>query len=131
MVIKDHEYYVDLDVAKLLRDAGFDWECREHYYPNFITCQYEEYAKPTIEVVQRWLREVKNIAVYVCPVYEPVNFAATNDEIWLMKWQVNAVHYDIESDKIDLGNVKEKTFPTFEEALDASIKKILEIILNK
>lgn len=27
----NHEYYISLEVAKLLKDAGFDWECRCYY----------------------------------------------------------------------------------------------------
>ena len=27
----NHEYYVSLEVAKLLKEAGFGWECRCYY----------------------------------------------------------------------------------------------------
>ena len=153
METTNHECYVSLEVAKLLKDAGFDWKtkCRWDYckpidewslsnYPEEPinwNSKYSNYdcSAPTIEVVQRWLREVKNTAVYVCPSYEPVRFVAPNvvedDEEWLMKWQVSAMHYDIEADEIDLGNVEGEIFDTYEEALEAGIKKILELILDK
>ena len=27
----NHEYYVSLEVAKLLAEVGFDWECKTYY----------------------------------------------------------------------------------------------------
>jgi hypothetical protein len=52
MGVINHEYYVSLEVAKLLEKAGFDWVCRDYYYPSSITSQYREYAKPTLDVAQ-------------------------------------------------------------------------------
>ena len=31
MEIVNHEYYVSLEVAKLLKEAGFDLECKTYY----------------------------------------------------------------------------------------------------
>lgn len=115
----NHECYVSLEVAKLLEDAGFDWECREHYPSNFIAYQYEDYTKPTLDVAQRWLREVKNISV---------DISSTNSSNW---------EYVIR--KINQLNHKDNTilvltackFYTYEEAQEAGIKKALEIILEK
>lgn len=152
METTNHECYVSLEVAKLLKEAGFDWECNRHYTEGrnilfekaekghvIITRNQSEYPSlyfaPTLEVAQRWLREVKNITVYVCPTYEPVKFVAPNvvadDEKWVMKWQVAALHYDIESDEIDLGDVGDEIFDTYEKALESGEKKVLEIILEK
>jgi hypothetical protein len=84
---------------------------------------------PTIEVAQRWLRKVKNIAVYVCPSYEPIGNDA--DDKWIMKWQVDATFEDIEIVKIGLDEVGEEMFDTYEESLESGEKKALEIILEK
>ena len=35
----NHECYVSLEVAKLLKEAGFDWECQS-YYQGGIFHQY-------------------------------------------------------------------------------------------
>ena len=64
----NHECYVSLEVAKLLKDAGFDWECKEYYY-NFVTTGWslsfddnfvnwnswsERYiSAPTLDIAQR------------------------------------------------------------------------------
>ena len=144
----NHEYYVSCEVAKLLKEAGFDWECNGIFISEdgnqyaFIkidaacdsnNSKYNQYniSAPTLDVAQRWLRDVKSIAVYVCPSYEPNKFVTANVvERWIMKWQVVALHYDIESDEINLGDVDEEMFDTYEEALEAGIKKVLEMILE-
>jgi hypothetical protein len=110
---------VSLEVAKLLEEAGFNWGCREYYPTNFLTNRYKEYAKPTLDVAQRWLREVKNISV---------DISSTCYSGW---------EYIIR--KINQLNHKDNTilaltacrFYTYEEALEAGIKKALEIILEK
>lgn len=79
----NHEYYVSLEVAKLLKEAGFDWETRATYrYDNAIGKVYilthyvtsenwngvkedniDYVSAPTLEVAQRWLRDAKNIDI--------------------------------------------------------------------
>lgn len=130
-----HESYVSLETAKLLKKAGFDWECREYYY-NFTTTGWslsfdddfvnwnswdEQYiSAPTLDVAQRWLREEKNH--HVC-----VSFVFAN----------NHKYYAFVSRPSDRGHLEcecgwiENEFNTYEEAQEAGIKKVLEIILEK
>lgn len=140
MNIINHEYYVSPEVAKLLKEAGFDWECTMAYsikenslYGNIgITRDFNHtdyfISAPTLEVAQRWLREVKNIAIYVCPSYKPIE---NEDDRWIMKWEVSAMHYDIEDDQTDLGDIENEIFDTYESALESGIKKALELVLEK
>lgn len=123
----NHEYYVSLEVAKLLKEAGFDWECTDKYERSIIACRYEDYEKPTLEVAQRWLREVKHldISIYYDPTIKSQPYAYSI--------------YDVEEKFNDiLGIISPVThsysdgyFYTYEEAQEAGIKKALEIILEK
>lgn len=64
------EDYVSFETAKLLKEKGFDIPCREHYYqygelspyPTEYNWNGEEdyYSCPTLQIVMKWLREVKN-----------------------------------------------------------------------
>ena len=76
METMNHECYVSLEVAKLLKEAGFDWECTHYYSVNMlhepnngfihIYRQYKAlfydhnrtkmpvYSAPTLDVAQRW-----------------------------------------------------------------------------
>lgn len=117
----NHEYYVSLEVAKLLKEAGFDWGCREYYPENFLTSRYEEYAKPTIEVAQRWLREVKGIYIMVFKDFTTID-----------GWH----YFVVKKEDWELGNEsnfyqQESNNHTYEEAQEAGIKKALEMILEK
>lgn len=82
------EDYVSFEVAKLLRDKGFDIKCRYYYiqtkemfeidtkYHTALTTQElldlqiigekeDRYAAPTQAITMRWLREVHNLSVEV------------------------------------------------------------------
>ena len=78
----NHEYFVSLEVAKLLKEAGFDWKCNGVFISEngnqyaFIKAdaacdnnnsKYNPYniSSPTLDVTQRWLREAKNCYVSV------------------------------------------------------------------
>ena len=138
----NHKCYVSLEVAKLLKDAGFDWECKEYYY-NFATTGWslsfddnfvnwnswsERYiSAPTLEVVQKWLREVKHLDISIH--YDPT--IKSQPYVYFI--------YDVEEKFNDiLGIISPVThsysdgyFYTYEEAQKTGIKKALEIILNK
>lgn len=119
MEVINHEYNVSLEVAKLLREAGFDWDTFGYYnklgFFHRAIPHHGEISAPTLEVVQRWLRKVKNTHIivtynptlrgdYVYDVFVPCN------KFWLG----SPISYD-----------------TYEEAQEAGIKKALEILLEK
>lgn len=109
--MNEHETYVSLEVAKLLKEAGFDWECPYKYERSIMACRYEDYEKPTLAVAQRWLREVRREYVVVHPI-------------------VNKWFYSIH--RPNFGHYyRDKKFSTYEEAQEAGIKKALELISKK
>ena len=140
----NHEYYVSLEVAKLLKEAGFDWEICGGYIIyedgdgfstgfqipyNFngdngdLFINYrghkEILSKPTLDVAQRWLREVKRIDVIVnrnFPIHEP-------QYSWEYEYVIIASDGRVEA--VDC------YFEEYEQAQEAGIKKALEMILEK
>ena len=130
MEIINHESYVSLEVAKLLKEAGFDWECIKIYYnypentdnwsleDNYMNHHYilhVDFAllSPTLDVAQRWLREVKGYILEITAVRKnPDDVYKTYIEYWYNIFEEGKCgHYD-----------------TYEEALEAGIKKSLEMI---
>ena len=131
-----HETYVSLEVAKLLKEAGFDWYVEQWYevlkngqemYAEGMTYNmncglYGEsvYSMPTLSIAQRWLREIENIDVYIFPttntkrecVYQ-VGIKTFGREMWIPGQPSDAKYY------------------TYEEAQEEGIKKALELILEK
>lgn len=147
-----HESYVSLETAKLLKDAGFNWECKESFreliriplddnpdiklpdlpLPYYLACDSiaaeEEnsfkinfYPRPTLEVAQRWLREIKVIHICVKP-----NEASAN-----CKYFVTVIANDTKWGNIQDDNGKTIMFDNYEEAQESGIKKALELILEK
>lgn len=132
----NHEYYVSLEVAKLLKEAGFNWKCNGVFLSENgtqyafikadVVCdnnnsKYNPYniSAPTLEVVQRWLRVVRGIHLYVRPILDE------------HKYVVTVVVDDLTWGQVNDNNGTSKRFNTYEEAQEAGIKKVLEIILKK
>lgn len=136
MEIVNHEYYISLDVAKLLEQAGFEWRCKYAYITTPVgdmptdedgtLAEYIENVNwlvkaPTLDVAQRWLREIKAIHICVKP-----NEASAN-----CKYFVTVIVNDTKWGNVQDDNKKTIMFDTYEEAQEAGIKKALEIILEK
>jgi hypothetical protein len=142
----NHECYVSLGIAKLLKEAGFDWE--GHYPRNFcyvndspelfdksVLKHYTEnddviYLAPTLEVVQRWMRETKDIYVesVLC-----VNRGTSGHSFGFSIVEVSA---DLSIAKILYPSTyfdeeETKGFEKYELSLEAGIEKALELILEK
>lgn len=143
MIEQNHEYYVSLEVAKLLKEAGFDWKCMCYYtlinpkihIPNngviAFMKKYEElfrnhnetksliYSAPTIDVAQRWLREVKNVSV---------DISSTRYSEW--EYIIRRINQSNHNDNTIFA-LTACGFYTYEEAQELGIKNALEIILEK
>lgn len=71
------EDYVGFEVAKLLKEKGFDQNCAtyyldgqvwRHYYGEVIPKGKQIYAAPTQAMAMRWLREVYDIDISIIPL---------------------------------------------------------------
>lgn len=77
-----HENYVSSEVAKLLKEAGFDWKCNGVFLSEdgtqyaFIksdaacdnnNSKYNPYniSAPTLDIAQKWLREVYHLHITI------------------------------------------------------------------
>ena len=70
------EAYCSFEVARLLKEMGFDEDCytfyeynsKEFYHEEKIPCcnsRSDDYAAPTHQMTMAWLREEKNIIINV------------------------------------------------------------------
>ena len=120
----NHECYVSPEVANLLEKAGFDWR----YKPITTRIGNEVYNQvtlcdqpPSLEISQRWLREVKGIHICVKPNEATVN----------CKYFVTVIVSDTKWGNVQDDNKKTIMFDTYEEAQESGIKKALDIILEE
>lgn len=121
MMAINHECYVSFEISKLLKDAGFDWETFGYYnklgFFHRAVPQHDELKAPTLDVAQRWLREVKRINIEILYLFEPCNY-----------YFARACYLDTNTPLYIPNPLKSKIY---EEAQEAGIKKALEIILEK
>ena len=142
----NHECYVSLEVAKLLKEVGFDWKCNGVFLSEdgtqyaFIKAdaacdnnnsKYNPYniSAPTIEVAQRWLRVVKGIYIGITAIEN--KRAVTNSDGWTFHYEYGKPTFDcdIQDERCENMCTLYDSFDTYEEALEVGIKKALEIIL--
>jgi len=145
-----HECYVSLEVAKLLKQAGFDWGLNSRWQDwggknphEFILktdllyadgpAEYDGFhalPAPTLSVAQRWLREVKGIYVEsVLCVNRGTSghsfgfsIAEVNADLSIVKILYPLTYFDEE---------ETKGFKKYELSLETGVKKALELILEK
>ena len=139
------ETLVGLEVAKLLKENGFQEFCFYYYDKNgkinepflengsskdvefkvtltdllenhnYIYNYYLTYSAPTLSLAQKWLREVHNIHIII-------DFNPTKDNNW---------YYCVLNIATNTPNSSSETFVSYEEALEESIKQALLLINNK
>ena len=129
------EDYVSLEVAKLLKEKGFDEMC-EYVYRNpdenmiYVLQKFfkpiknselidEVYTAPTLAVAIKWLREVHNYHISICldSYVEPYN----NEYYIVIRRR---------KDKFEEISPCEKVFfNTYEEATEVAIKYCLENLI--
>jgi hypothetical protein len=138
-----HEVRVGLETAKMLQKVGFDWECEcailpgslmadkayhynhngSHNYNNKEKYPFEIYSAPSLDVAQRWLREIHAISIDIkSTITGMFGFEA---------------HFISEAVKQSKGfssgwlALSSCVFNTYEEAQEAGIQKCLTILLEE
>lgn len=123
------EVYCSFEVAKLLKEKGFDAQCRSAYtnYGQLFTTQIQQYITniicskgnlweciaPTHQMAMKWLREVHNIDICVFP-YQ-FDYIGYSYEVKIYKKK--EMHFRITD------------FKTYEEAVEVALKYTLEILI--
>ena len=102
------EDYVSFEIAKLLKEKGFDEECQQ-YYGDY------EYPCPTLQMAMKWLRNVHNIHFVVEP------FTHDGNKIY---YGVNVLDKDLVT--VIYENLEDNTY---EQSCEAAIKYCLENLI--
>lgn len=135
-----HETYVSFEIAKLLKEARFDWECNYAYTFSdnevankaFLSNWSDTFIDaPTLAVAQKWLREVKRIYIEIVTLEN--KRCITNSDGWTFHYEYGKPTFDcdIHNERCETISTLDNLFNTYEEAQEAGIKKALEIILEK
>lgn len=128
------EDFVSFETAKLLKEEGFDEECRAFYvkskecgielFPssrsyNYNDDDYPRISAPTLQLAMKWLREVHNFHIMVdCIGAE--NYIPTIQFTW------SSQDIEIKSKTSKIGG---NGFDSYEQACEAAIKYCLENLI--
>lgn len=123
------EDYVSFEVAKLLKEKGFDWACIGYYVydePDDVKysflCETNSIwesrccSAPTLQMAMKWLREVHKLYIEITPS------SKTNEFI------VDSYRIDIVTKTFDTIYVS-SGYDTYEQACEAAIKYCLENLI--
>ena len=132
------EDYCSFEVAKLLKEKGFDAECRAAYtnYGKLFTTQIQQYitnilcdkgylwdcTAPTLQMVMKWLRE-KSIYIYVEPF---ITISSEGYNLEGYKPWVTTFKRNWFNPLNELGKVATQSY---EEAVEAALKYSLENLI--
>lgn len=121
------EAYVSFEIAKLLKEKGFNWDCITYYvdsepnkveysmlFENNTTWEERCYSAPTYQMAMAWLREVHNLQIQITPII-------SRHKDWTF-----GIYKEFNPLTIDL-----VCFPTYEEAVEAALKYSLENLIRK
>ena len=139
------EDYVSFEVAKLLKEKGFDEPCRSYFISDLgdyrrcavdITsknCSSEQILMPTHQMARRWLREVHNVFIEVCLCWSenPREFPPQYYALILDTKTGNSL-VKISDCKDGLNPIADKcAFPKYFTKYDEAVEKALEYSLEK
>jgi len=125
MIVED---YVSFEIAKLLKEKGFNEECSRFFMPNGNgRWKYGHYHDfdisdrlecPTLQMAMKWLRDVHHLVIQI----EFIDFLE-HGEVWL--------YSIIERKTIKqlTGRDEDFTEHSYEEACEAAIKYCLENLI--
>ena len=119
------EDYVSFEVAKLLKEKGFDIYCPTAYETMTFEHHVEEPAfsdwgklgqvkRPTLQMAMKWLREVHNICISV-----DVKIGGGKYYVCISSTESGLSH----------GALEDEVWDTFEKACEAAIKYCLENLI--
>ena len=126
---------VNCDIAKLLKEKGFNWPVHYvyHYYKNkpffhrkakdfngqeYNNLRYEWYSAPTIQMAMKWLRKERYIGIFPLICFHNI---ITNT------YSYGTCIIDLHDCEPMLEDYLEKD--TYEEACEAAIKYCLENLI--
>lgn len=116
MIIED---YVSYETAKLLKEKGFDWECKTMKFfpePDYDQESPDGVYAPTIQMAMKWLREVHNIFIDIA-----FRFSRNAD---------NDINFSYYAEKYEnYYGYGDGEFNSYEEACEAAIKYCLENLI--
>lgn len=134
------EDYVSYETAKLLKERGFDEECRAIYEEGILRintlCEYHNselssyVCAPTLQMALKWLREAHNIEISISYGFPFVDGKQVYKYFWCPV-VVKEDRLEYPMDDPNTSEFSEEMADSYEQAVEAAIKYALENLINK
>jgi len=118
------EDYVSFEIAKLLKEKGFDWECETMKFfpePDYDQESPDGVYAPTLQAAMNWLRRKHNLAISTSVTVDGWHSCVSQIKLDSEGFVVDII------DGIDNGNIP--SCDTYGEACEAAIKYCLENLI--
>ena len=130
------EDYVSFEIAKLLKEKGFDWECIGYYVdyePNDVkysflretnfTWESRCCSAPTLQMAMKWLREMHYIHIAaLCPIVD------VDTDVFGVKY--NVVISNLKNNCLAFNTgIEDNEYDTYEQACEAAIEYCLKNLI--
>ena len=125
-----NEDYVSFEVAKLLKEKGFNepiWTRYEDDNEVIFGDKYDwnnspmsQTSAPTLQMAMKWLREEKDVLIYVYPV---IDLTVKSNNTFFWEW-------DGKKKRHDAPHIGDKhNYESPEQAVEAALKYVLENLI--
>ena len=125
------EDYVNFEIAKLLKEKGFDWEVHRSYLVNDnvfipgdindVPLRKDAIRIPSLQMTMKWLREVHNLFIQITII---PHTTVTMEQ----KYYLFSVHKN-RRNLVNRNDHPHDCYSTYEEACEAAIKYCLEKLI--
>lgn len=125
------EDYVSFEIAKLLKEKGFDWEAHRSYLVNDnvfipgdindVPLRKDAIRIPTLQMAMKWLREAHDIFIVINII--PNTTVTMEQRYYFFKPYKNRRIHNFPLD------YSIQCYETYEEACEAAIKYCLENLI--
>ena len=127
------EDYVSFEVAKLLKEKGFDdpdgGDCECHmFYSSYskmimsiteigLVSDFDEvYYAPTHQMAMKWLRDVHKLSIEPFYMFPAI-------------WEIDIKYIDKKTDLSEFEDIRDKSYNSYEEAVEVALKYALENLI--
>ena len=130
------EDYVSYEIAKLLKEKGFDKDINRRFSPHFVynndgrfsgPSWDTEYNAPTLQMALKWLREVHNIHIQVLRYPAKIKKGSESNK-YSKPWYYQYSNLT-EIDGIDTEFIGMDEYDTYEQAVEAALLYVLKDLI--
>ncbi len=139
------ESYVSFEIAKLLKEKGFNEKVNHvyHYYTStpfyrrhlrdfngedYKNLRHEHYSAPTLQMALKWLREVHKIEISISYGFPFIDGKQVFKYYWYpVKVTEKGLEYPM--DDPNTAEFNEEMADSYEEAIEAALLYVLKILI--